>query len=55
MTGAVGGGAKRRASAEQKNNVHTRSGRHGDEWLFGGWKRLWGDGPKKEDPKGGLK
>lgn len=38
---------KRRHSNENHVNVHTDCGRHGDDWLFGGWsvggavRRVW--------------
>lgn len=39
---------KRRYSNENHVNVYTDCGRHGDDWLFGGWsvggavKKVWG-------------
>jgi len=44
--------AKRRFSNEGKINVHTECGRHGDEWLFGGFsvagavRKMLGEGKK---------
>ena len=44
---------KRRHTVDPRVNIHTECGRHGDDWLFGGWnlgdtvKKIW----DKKDPK----